>query len=413
MRVVPLQTQLSFVFRGFCLILPPLSLLASRGVVALLMITAALACLLVWRAEHRLPLPDRALSLAFAALVLWCTIASLWGFAPMKSVVLALRIGTIFAAALVTFAIARRLNVEVRAGLGAWLLIGILISLTVMVVEHAFGYPLSGFIMDLGAQDGDPSNRLNRGASAMAMMVWPAAVILWRRGAVAAALVFVTGVGVILGFLASGAAVLGMAAAGATALLALSHRKAGHWILMVATVVALAGSGLAAKEIHRRGWENADWLVFSAQHRVQIWNYVAGLVEQKPLTGWGFDSARAFNEDRVPSEKGDWQLLPLHPHNAPLQVWLELGAIGVAIVAVLLVLLIRRVAQLPRPEQLCSQALFVGTLAISCTAYGLWQNQWLAMMCSAALLVPLTSPALAGTSASGGAAAEPPPDARQ
>jgi hypothetical protein len=31
-------------------------------------------------------------------------------------------------------------------------------------------------------------------------------------------------------------------------------------------------------------------------------------------------------------------------------------------------------------------------LAIACTAYGLWQNQWLAMMFSAALLIPLTSP---------------------
>jgi hypothetical protein len=194
MGIAPLQTQLSFVFRGFCLILPPLSLLASHGVVALLMITAALAGLVVWRAERRLPLPDRALSLAFAALVIWCAIASFWGFTVTQSLVLALRIGAIFAAALVTFAIVRRLDAGVRDGLGAWLLAGILIS-------------------------------------AMAMMMWPAAALLWRRGAVAASLVFLAGAGAILSSLASGAAILGVAAGGATAILALLHRKAGRLVL--------------------------------------------------------------------------------------------------------------------------------------------------------------------------------------
>jgi O-antigen ligase len=400
MRVAPLQTQLSFVFRGFCLILPPLSLLASHGVVALLMITAALAGLVVWRAERRLPLPDRALSLAFAALVIWCAIASFWGFTVTQSLVLALRIGAIFAAALVTFAIVRRLDAGVRDGLGAWLLAGILISLAIMVSERLFGYPFSGWFAELVSQKANLSARLNRGATAMAMMMWPAAALLWRRGAVAASLVFLAGAGAILSSLASGAAILGVAAGGATAILALLHRKAGRLVLVAATVVALAGTALAAKEMYRRDWQNADWLVISAQHRVQIWNHVAELVEQKPLTGWGFDAARAFKKDRVASEGGDRQLLPLHPHSAPLQVWLELGAIGVAIGAVLLLLLIRRIEKLSNPERVCSQALFVSTLAIACTAYGLWQNQWLAMMCAAALLVPLTSPALARPPAS-------------
>jgi O-antigen ligase len=392
MGIAPLQTQLSFVFRGFCLILPPLSLLASYGVVALLMIAASLACLLVWRAERRLPLPDRALSLAFAALVIWCAIASFWGFDVARSLVLALRIGAIFAAALVTFAIVRRLDAGVRDGLGAWLLAGILISLAIMVSERLFGYPFSGWFAELVSQKANLSARLNRGATAMAMMMWPAAALLWRRGAVAASLVFLAGAGAILSSLASGAAILGVAAGGATAILALLHRKAGRLVLVAATVVALAGTALAAKEMYRRDWQDADWLVTSAQHRVQIWNHVAELIEQKPLTGWGFDAARAFKKDRVASEQGDRQLLPLHPHNAPLQVWLELGAIGAAIGAVLLVLLIRRIEKLPNPERICSQALFAGTLAIACTAYGLWQNQWLAMMCSAALLIPLTSP---------------------
>ncbi len=398
MRVAPLQTQLSYVFRGFCLVLPPLSLLASHGVVVLLLITAVLACLAVWRAEGRLPLPDRAIAMALAALVLWCAVASLWGFALTKSLFLALRIGAIFAAVLMSFAIARRLDAEVRAGLGVWLLAGLAVSLSIMVAEPLFGYPIFGIFMDPLLQEEASPNRLNRGATAMAMMVWPAAALLWRRGAIAAVLVFLTGAGVILGTLASGAAILGMAAGGSTALLALPHRKAGRLVLVAATVLALAGSALAAKEMSRRGWQEADWLASSARHRVQIWTHVTGLIEQKPLTGWGFDSARTFKKARVIDKSvraGERQLLPLHPHNASLQVWLELGAMGVALCAVLLVILIRRIDKLPNPERICGQALFVSTLAIACTAYGLWQNQWLAMIGAAALLIPLTSPALA------------------
>jgi O-antigen ligase len=145
----------------------------------------------------------------------------------------------------------------------------------------------------------------------------------------------------------------------------------------------------------QRDWQTAEWLDGSARHRVEIWNYTADWIVQKPLTGWGFDASRAFKNDHLSDGKGTRSLLPLHPHNAPLQILLELGAVGAAIVFVLLMLLAGRIERLPRPERVCGQAHFVSTLAISCAAYGLWQNQWLAMMCAAALLIPLTSPALA------------------
>jgi O-antigen ligase len=417
MGIAPLQTQLSFVFRGFCLFLPPLGVLAQRGVVPLLMIAAALACLLVWRAERRLPLPDRALSLAFAALVIWCAVASFWGFDVARSLVLTLRIGAIFAAGLMTFAIVRYLDAEVRDGLGAWLLAGILIALAAVAVEIAFDYPINELATGLSSDQKDLRFRLNRGATAMAMMVWPAVALLWRRGVAWGALVLLAVVAVALNLMTSGAAILGAAAGGATAALALSHRKAGHLILVFATLLALVGSAPAAKEIQRRGWKEAEWLVTSARHRVDIWSYAAERIEQKPLTGWGFDSARGFTKFDPSRNIESWQMVPLHPHNAPLQILLELGAVGGFIAFVLLMVVVNRLEELPRPARVCGQALYMSTLAIACTAYGLWQNQWLAMMCSAALLVPLTTPALAKPAAPpqapGEAAESPSPGARQ
>jgi O-antigen ligase len=226
----------------------------------------------------------------------------------------------------------------------------------------------------------------------MAMIVWPAAALLWRRGRVWAALILCAAVVIILSQMASGAALLGVVAGGLTAAVALTHRKAGRALLVVATIVALAGTALAANEIARRDWQDAEWLDFSARHRVEIWNYAIGLIEQKPLTGWGFDASRDFKDRRLIDERGERQLMPLHPHSAPLQVLLELGVVGAAIVFVLLILLTGRIEGLSKPSRVCGQALFVSTLAIACTAFGLWQNQWLAMMWSVALLIPLTSP---------------------
>ena len=419
MQVAPSQDRLSVIFRAFCLVLPPLSLLSQKAVVPWLLVVAAAACAVVWRAERRLPVPDRAVAMGFAALLLWCAIASFWGFDLTGSLFLVLRIGAIFTATLMLFAIARGLDDRIRENLGHWLLAGILIALGLMAVERLFGYPFSEAYLGVSSEETGLGYRLNRGATAMVMIAWPAAALLWQRGIVWAAAILFVAVAAMLGLLESNSAIVGAIAGLATASVSLLRRKAGRAMVVLVTIVALAGTALAAQEIFRRDW-GAEWLDGSARHRVEIWNYTADLIGRKPLTGWGFDAARAIPKARPFEQVGEKPLLPLHPHNAPLQILLELGAVGAVIVFVLLMLLVGRIEGLSRPARVCGQALFVSTLAIAYTAYGLWQNQWLAMMCSAALLIPLTSPAMAKLSgpaalsqALGTAAEEPSPGVRQ
>ena len=220
-------------------------------------------------------------------------------------------------------------------------------------------------------------------------------IVLQEEGVLWVATILLVAIAVMLSFMESNAAIVGAIAGVATALVSLSQRKAGRAMVVLVTIVALAGTTLAAKEIFRRDWQDAEWLEGSLRHRVEIWNYTVNLIEQKPLAGWGFDVSRAFKKARFADERGQRQLMPLHPHNAPLQILLELGAVGAVIVFALLMLLVRRIEGLSRPARVCGQALFVSTLAIACAAYGLWQNQWLAMMCSTALLIPLTIPSFA------------------
>jgi hypothetical protein len=57
--------------------------------------------------------------------------------------------------------------------------------------------------------------------------------------------------------------------------------------------------------------------------RVEIWERAAAKMFEWPLSGWGFDYSRHF--------KG----VPLHPHNVALQSGLELGFVGLILVALI------------------------------------------------------------------------------
>ena len=85
------------------------------------------------------------------------------------------------------------------------------------------------------------------------------------------------------------------------------------------------------------------------------------------------------------------ELAALHPHSAPLQIMLELGAVGAVIALALLCLIAMRLDSAAGQTRMFGQPLFVAALAIASVSHGAWQNWWLALVVSAGLLVPLTA----------------------
>ena len=81
--------------------------------------------------------------------------------------------------------------------------------------------------------------------------------------------------------------------------------------------------------------------------------------------------------------------MPLHPHNAALQLWLELGAPGAVLFALLVALVWRSLATAAWPPLLAAAA--GGSLTISlvgCFAtYGIWQEWWLGVLWFSLFLV--------------------------
>ena len=71
--------------------------------------------------------------------------------------------------------------------------------------------------------------------------------------------------------------------------------------------------------------------------------------------------------------------IPLHPHNAFLQVWLELGVVGAGLLAFFLVkilILVQRVTRNHWEAAVCYGVFSTG-LTISNSSYGIWQSWWL------------------------------------
>lgn len=287
------------------------------------------------------------------------------------------------------FPITIALDDAAKVRIGQWLIIGFGVSLAFMAVEIGLDYPLLGSVKAADTRTG--AVWFNRGAVAMALIVWPLAAYLWARGLGWKALVIPVLLGIASIFLESAAATLGFVAGIATMLLALGHRKLGLVVTITASLLVFVGMPFAARVMHSHGWHRAVWLAESARHRVEIWDFSVQRIAEKPLLGWGFDGSRHLGSLYPEHSDTGRDIAALHPHNAPLQIMLELGAVGAVIALALLCLIVTKLNAASRPTRHCGQALLVGALAIACVAFGQWQNWWLALIFSVALLVPLTA----------------------
>jgi O-antigen ligase len=146
----------------------------------------------------------------------------------------------------------------------------------------------------------------------------------------------------------------------------------------------------------------------SALHRLEIWSFVAEHIKERPVAGWGLDAARRLPGGSAPvvirhcdaAERPDGialasQILPLHPHNAILQVWLELGGVGIALGFGPLILLIWHAFRMPAWRTRLIQAMIAGSFAaavsVGLVSFGIWQEWFVSGLFVVAAFVVLAA----------------------
>ncbi|HKR87789.1 MAG TPA: O-antigen ligase family protein [Phenylobacterium sp.] len=103
--------------------------------------------------------------------------------------------------------------------------------------------------------------------------------------------------------------------------------------------------------------------------RMSYWSHTLDWISQEPVRGWGLDASRAMGNG-----------IDLHPHNAALQVWLELGLIGaVAAAAFWGLSLIRLEREEPDLGSSAVAGSVVAFLLFAWLNYGIWQQWWMAL----------------------------------
>lgn len=390
--------ELRSVFCTTAFTLPIVALLAPKSVVILLCLAALWALAALRLTQGRWPKPAL-LSLAPIILFLvWAAVASLWSFDVTRSLILVLRVGVLFAGVLVLLSAVSSLSNGERAKTGFWLCLGCGLVLVLLVVERVLGTPFMDLLRGPTNNLYDQLSRFNRGLTALAILCWPASAWLGQRFGTLAALAFPVGCLFVALFYESSATLLGLSGGLTVLVLALWQPRLSRYLVLVGTIGALLATPLIARGLTDMGLGNADWLQRTAVQRVVIWDYAAERIAERPLLGWGFDAARHMPDTEITGPGGLTSSMPLHPHNAALQVMLELGLPGSFIALVLLCCLLLGIARQPLAVQPYSLATYSAALAIALTAFGIWQNHWLALLGLAVVLVNTVALEKAGTS---------------
>lgn len=237
---------------------------------------------------------------------------------------------------------------------------------------------------------------LKPAASLLAIAMWPIAAFLWRDQrrflagfVIVLSIAVLHAIGVNTGLIAT---VLGMVIA--VCFLAMGSRRS--WIaigvlsLVYMATPVIVGSVLQPKEI-----TSELSLVSPAQnsiaYRLHIWHFAANAFFDKPFTGWGLNSSRFIGSDEVVSDavRGEiGEAIPLHPHNAILQIFLELGIVGAVLILTLLgrVLLRMGADGWPPSDRVFAIGMFAAILLFYSASFSAWSSWWNAYLCYAVAL---------------------------
>ena len=391
-------------------ILPAIVVFAPVQTSALLAL-AAVSSLAAWLwTERRAPPLNRTLILGVAALLLLATLSGFWAIEPIAALLLALRLALLSAAGIILCGIVATLTSDQRRVISRAALLGLALAICLFYVDVLSGGLIKANVLGKHCPEyravfyGEYCVDYGRTVSLLVLMAWALLV----QPAVRARLFLGVGTVIVMagillltpGFAPKVAWLIGLVA------LFLAWRFRASFSKLVFALVATAFllGPTITDALDRPAYYSPLVAPTSTVtyvntvmllHRPLIWGFTATRILERPILGWGLDAARRTPGGQVlitPEDFGytgpevgknvtDWLheldpvFLPLHPHNAILQIWLELGLIGALLACGLVIYLVRAAVRRRHPAGL---ALLASSFVIANLSYGVWQNWWLA-----------------------------------
>lgn len=375
------------------LLAPPVALFAPLGLTVVGLLVALGLVATGWKREYQRIL-SRPLIGFVILIAAWGFISALWALDPPETLSATARLLVIALAGIGMLTVLGNGHPSCR-----WVWFALSFSLGIAALFLLWDYvghrrPATTWFYHLRGFQGEPGGQksyFSRFASLLLLLMWPLALATARRwgrvwGGVVllcAAAILAVGdsmaarIGVLLGMMA-------MAVVWWRPTLALATLR---WsILAVILALPTAMHFVPSPQKTMQEW---ILLPLSAHHRLTIWSFAAERIAEKPWFGWGLNASRSIpggdqeiivTRDLGPDHPQQFlieAMLPLHPHNAILQWWLELGAIGTMLMAAFIWWCLRRIENMTdRGARAIFAATFVAGLLSSAVSYGFWQNWW-------------------------------------
>ncbi len=419
------------------LVAPTIAMLQFRGIALAVTLGLLAAAVLHRRAAGAWPRPAPGLALLAAlALLAWLAVSAAWAAEPGRALGTALRLGGFV---LLGAAAARAVRASTPEGLERLvrgLVIGLALGIALALADFLTGHAIRAFVRGLKTVPPELVYGLKPAVSVSAAML-PLVVFLprpvpmaasggspaWLPGAagggrsaarpieagggsVGRAIGMIWAVRLVLAAGGLAAALLLPADAARIATVAglaagLAAMLAGAWAARVLAgglaALILAAPLLCATLLPRLPALEA--IPPSAAHRILIWDFAVARIAERPLLGWGGEASRTIPGGRdlfapatlerfgLASEASRaWfarpvaQRLPLHTHNAALQLWLELGAVGALLGAGVAAALGALAARVPPPLLPAATGAYAASAVIGMLSYGVWQEWWIGML---------------------------------
>jgi exopolysaccharide production protein ExoQ len=344
-----------------------------------------------------LAIPSKPLIVFWAGSIFLFTVSWLWSIAPYETLRLILPVAGLIFLGIVTTNLAFKIDIYERSFVCRSIAIGSTIGFIVLCVEVFSPLFFTNFFFSLFKNvkfsvSYNYETILRNGANIAALVVFPAIAVTWRSKIRPFAVMLVVLAVVTLVVSKAGGALFALLI-GLTAIVVtcVFRRHVRIFFGSILIVFALAMPVIvsvlpSAGDIEER-YPNFPNSVYP---RIFIWQSSAKYIFENPILGKGFNSSRAISkpEDRVEYSTRVLKNtrasvpIPLHPHNAILQIWLELGFVGIGSFLALLLILIKRIEQLSSSLAMRAFAYgsFFSAFTIANVSYGIWQNWWISVL---------------------------------
>jgi exopolysaccharide production protein ExoQ len=334
--------------------------------------------------------PNGFLVVLMILLIGWAATSTFWAITPDRAIKSSVRIALVCISLIVLIDATNKLDQEQRRKFGYWLVGGTVTGLVLTGILILSSGAASVWLGESRLTGHELAN-LNRTSTVISLLVWPVALIIARifNRLSAAAVIILSAL--LLFALAPSTPLVALAVGSVAFAIAWVSHGLGKRILLL----AFAGAVVMIPLLDFLAPPLIDILSsnvpspHSEIHRLVIWQFAAERIFEHPLVGWGLDASRSIpgkNEElflfQVGANPETGQAMPLHPHNALIQIWLELGLVGIVLVGAIFSLIVASISKSSHDR--ARGATLVATTACALTiaqlGFGIWQGWWMATL---------------------------------